>query len=460
MAFAFYDFETTGTNPAFDQPLQFAAILTDDDLNEIDRVNLRCRLAPHILPSPMAMAITGVMPAMMTDPSLPSWFEFAQLLQEQIQKWSPACWTGYNSIRFDEEVLRQTFYQNLQPELFVTQLNGNQRMDILRAVQSIRMLAPEVLAWPEVAGRVSYRLDQLAPANGFVDHDAHDAIGDVLATIHIARRIRDRAPSLWSELLANRDKSGVMARVSEGRPMLLVENHFGRVEIRHGCFCGVQDGFPNSVAFFDLEAGDPANLVDAGDDAIMAAIVGRQRLIRFVAINRDPSLFHLSDPSPGLVRRAAIVAIRPDFHRRVGKAMAERYEDREEPEHIEQRIYSGFYSAQDKGLLEKFQHTDAQTRGSVLREISDERLRQLGLRILLSESPELFPDEHIEKTARAIAERWKAESKKGGWATMEQIHDDLLKASQDGLATDAQIEEIKVFLTERLTLAEHGKMPG
>jgi exodeoxyribonuclease I len=460
MAFAFYDFETTGTNPAFDQPLQFAAILTDEDFNEIDRVNLRCRLAPHILPSPIAMAITGVMPAMMTDPSLPSWFEFAELLQERIRKWSPACWTGYNSIHFDEEVLRQTLYQNLQPELFATQIDGNRRMDILRAVQSVRMLGPEILVWPEVAGRMSYRLDQLAPANGYVDHDAHDALGDVLATIHIARRIRDHAPPLWSKLLANRDKSDVMTRISEGRPMVLVENHFGRVEIRHGCFCGVQDGFPNSVAFFDLEAGDPADLVDADDDAVMAAIVGRQRLIRFVAINRDPSLFDLPDPSPELAQRATIVASRPDFHHRVGKAMAERYEGREEPEHIEQRIYSGFYSAQDKGLLVKFQHADAQTRGSVLREISDERLKQLGRRILLSESPELFPDEHVEKTARAIAERWKAEPEKRGWATMEQVLHDLLKAAEEGLATDTQIEEMRVFLNERLTLAEQGKMPG
>ena len=73
MAFAFYDFETTGTSPSFDQPLQFAAILTDDDFNEIERVNLRCRLAPHILPSPMAMAVTGITPAQMLDPALQRW---------------------------------------------------------------------------------------------------------------------------------------------------------------------------------------------------------------------------------------------------------------------------------------------------------------------------------------------------------------------------------------------------
>ena len=36
--FAFYDLETTGTSAAFDQPLQFAAILTDDEFNQIERV--------------------------------------------------------------------------------------------------------------------------------------------------------------------------------------------------------------------------------------------------------------------------------------------------------------------------------------------------------------------------------------------------------------------------------------
>jgi len=50
--FVFYDFETTGTSPAFDQPVQFAAILTDHEFNQVERVDIRCRLSPHILPAP------------------------------------------------------------------------------------------------------------------------------------------------------------------------------------------------------------------------------------------------------------------------------------------------------------------------------------------------------------------------------------------------------------------------
>ena len=52
MDFVFYDLETTGLSPAFEQPLQFAAIYTDENFVEKERVNIRCQLAPHILPSP------------------------------------------------------------------------------------------------------------------------------------------------------------------------------------------------------------------------------------------------------------------------------------------------------------------------------------------------------------------------------------------------------------------------
>ncbi len=75
MAFIFYDTETTGLETAFDQILQFAAIKTDDDLNELDRFDIRCRLMPHMVPSPGALRVTGVTPAMLTNPNFPSHYE-------------------------------------------------------------------------------------------------------------------------------------------------------------------------------------------------------------------------------------------------------------------------------------------------------------------------------------------------------------------------------------------------
>jgi len=75
--FVFYDYETTGISPEYDQPLQFAAIITDLDFNEIERVDIRCQLSPHILPAPMALHVTGVNPNQLLNNNLPTAFEFA-----------------------------------------------------------------------------------------------------------------------------------------------------------------------------------------------------------------------------------------------------------------------------------------------------------------------------------------------------------------------------------------------
>lgn len=136
MDFVFYDLETTGISSAYDQPLQFAEILTDEHFVEKQRVNLRCRLAPHILPSPQAMIVTGVTPDHLADRSLPSLFEFTQKIVELTEQGAPAIWVGYNTMKFDEEVLRQAFYQNLSPSVYATQFNGNTRFDILPLVLS------------------------------------------------------------------------------------------------------------------------------------------------------------------------------------------------------------------------------------------------------------------------------------------------------------------------------------
>ena len=60
LTFAFYDLETTGLWPEYNQPLQFAAILTDDDFNVLEKVNIRCRLSKHILPSPYALSLIHI----------------------------------------------------------------------------------------------------------------------------------------------------------------------------------------------------------------------------------------------------------------------------------------------------------------------------------------------------------------------------------------------------------------
>ena len=82
--FVFYDFETTGKSTKFDQPLQFGAIVTDGTFNEVERIDIRCQLAPHILPAPFALHVTRVKPEQTLNKNLPTYFEFAQKFKNSL----------------------------------------------------------------------------------------------------------------------------------------------------------------------------------------------------------------------------------------------------------------------------------------------------------------------------------------------------------------------------------------
>lgn len=450
--FAFYDFETTGISPAFDQPLQFAAILVDEDLHEVDRRNLRCRLEPHILPAPMALAVTGVTPDVLLDTTLDTWFEFSKKIAQTITDWAPATWVGYNSIGFDENVMRQMFYQNLHPDLYLTQIDGNSRLDVLQMIYGTRELAPEALEWPiDDMGRATFKLDRLAPTNGFTEHDAHDALGDVRATIHILSLLRARAPMVYERCLHNRDKNSVISDLEQGLPMRLILR-FGAAPPRpyFGVFAGRNPDNPNALAFLDLETCNPADLFDADDATLDHAVSGTPKLIRTIAANQVPNLFPVEDPNPQWSSAASAVAARPDFRSRVGAALARRFMDREEPEHVEERIYSGFYSSEDKRTLREFHSSGWAHRAEIIESLADERLKQLGRRIVYSNAPQFMPDRYLKGAADQIRARWLTNGCKAPWTTRAMIDEQLSEIAQAELMSNEAVSSLRDFYTSRM----------
>lgn len=451
MAFAFYDLETTGTSLLFDQPLQFAAILTDDAFREIERVDLRCRIAPHIIPSPWALAVTGVRPGQLLDPALPTLFEFTQDIGALIDRWSPAVWTGFNSIRFDEEMLRQAFYQNLQPDVFATQFNGNTRFDVLTALYAVWHRQPDLFHWPvDASGRVRFKLDMIAPLNGFTAHNAHDALGDVEATIHIARLIAQRAPALWAELLGNRDKRHVQTHLEAFQPLALVERFGGGMpRATIGCFCGYSAGNPNQAAFFDLDAADPADYLSADDATLFAAADASPKIIRALAVNKSPALLSVPAPTAVQAQRAEVIASAPDFRARVAQALAARFpEDPAAPTpSVEKQIFGGFYSHADKALLAEFQRVDWRRRQEIVAALDDVRLRQLGRRLMAFHAPELLSTEDRSRFEAWLCERWSApDTQETGWMTIDKAQRALDEVQASRELDGARVAELADFL--------------
>lgn len=451
MNFAFYDLETTGTSTAFDHPLQFAAILTDSNFKEIERVNLRCRLAPHVIPSPQALAVTGVRPHQLVEPELPNLFEFAQELTALVSRWSPAIWTGFNSIRFDEEMLRQMFYQNLQPEIFATQFNGNTRFDIMAAVFAVFQRCPDLLNWPvDESGRVRFKLDRLAPENGFEGHNAHDALGDVEATIHIAGLITERAPDLWQQLLANRDKSHVQPQLDQFEPVELVGRFGGgSPKAIMVCLCGYAAKNQNQAYLFDLDALDPQELITASEADLMTAMDAEPRPLRSISINKVPMFLPPATVTDEQRRRARALADAPELRRRLIAAMAARYPADADtaPQHVEQQIFNGFYSWNDKARLKEFQGADWPRQQEIVATFEDARLRQLGARLVAFYAPNLLSDSDRRRYIAWRRDRWNASADtEVEWMTLEKARKALVEMQAAPVQEPSMMEEIEAFM--------------
>ena len=141
MNFVFYDLETTGRNSTWDQIIQVAAILVDKNFNELERFEDRCRLRSGLVPEPGALLVNKTSIEMLNNVNL-SHYGLIKKLQDKFKKWSPAIFIGYNTISFDEEFLRKTFFKLLL-EPYITQFNGNKRADVLGITRSSKYYYPE-----------------------------------------------------------------------------------------------------------------------------------------------------------------------------------------------------------------------------------------------------------------------------------------------------------------------------
>ncbi|MDU8946374.1 exonuclease domain-containing protein [Ovoidimarina sediminis] len=414
MPFAFYDLETTGRSAAFDHPLQFAAIHTDDDFNVLETVNLRCRLSPHVLPSPGALAVTGVSLDQITDPALPNWFEMMGEIRGIIERWSPSTWTGFNSLRFDDPMMRQSFFQTLQPQIYAMQFDGNTRLDVLPIMYAVHVLKPECFTWPlNGDGRLSFKLEDLAAANGFEDHIAHDALGDVWATIHLLDQVRSRAPAIYAQFLQNRDKQHVHDLLRSCHPVQLIERFGGPPRSVIGVGCGFDANYASRGIVLDLARVDPRDLAAASDEDLVQLIGQSPKVVKPVKTNATPAVFALNDADPMIADRAAYVSSNVDLQDRMGRAMAQHYAETYPPPgpdeeiKVENRIYDGFYSPADKDHLSRFQSCGTwEARFTLLDGFEDDRLHQLAIRMLFLERPDLLSERMRSAASANLIARW------------------------------------------------------
>lgn len=421
-SFLFYDLETFGSDPRRTRIAQFAAIRTNELLEEIEApIDLLVRPADDLLPSPGATLVTGIEPQRALRDGMREADAFALIHEAMAQPRS--CSVGYNSLRFDDEFIRCGLYRNFHDPYEREWRGGNSRWDLLDVMRLAHALRPDGIIWPRRDdGATSFRLEHLAAANGVRIGDAHEAVSDVRALIGMARRLRESQPRLWDYALRLRDKRHAASLLDTVamQPVLHVSQRYPASRM---CAAAVlpltrHPRIDGRVIVFDLE-GEPERLLDLDPAEIADRLYtpardlpeGETRIpLKEVHLNRCPSLVawrHLTDADrERLCIDDALVQARAQRLRDAGPALAEKvrrvYAQQAERavSDADGAIYDGFLGDGDRKRCAEVRATPPDQLGTRTSGFQDPRLDELLFRYRARNWPE-----HLDAGERM---RWDA----------------------------------------------------
>lgn len=378
--FFFYDLETSGLDPKNDRIMQFAGIRTDLDFNPIgDPIDIFVKLSDDTLPSPGAINVTKITPQQtqldgLTEP------EFCKFVQEEI--FTPGTIeVGYNSIRFDDEHMRYTFYRNFYDPYEWQWKDGRSRWDLLDVVRMVRALRPQGIEWPvNEDGKPNNRLENLTKANGLKHEHAHDALSDVEALIAVTKLLKEKQPKMYNFLFRFRTKKVISRQfiLDSKTPFVYTTGRYPSENWHTSVIiplCAV-DGGAQSALVFDLRYNLDELLEEEKNFVPEEKIdrFGRKYMTKFswnpivkeLAYNKCPALAPVSvldgESEKGKTGWERINLSReqieknleslknhlPEFQKRMKKLFEERKNSFEKSQDVDGQLYEGFISDGDK----------------------------------------------------------------------------------------------------------------
>ena len=415
--FVFYDFETSSSNKHWGQIIQIGAILTNDNLDELDRFDARCRLNPGIIPEAMALIVNKTSPAMLKKSNL-SHYEMIRQFVETLKKWGKATYIGFNSIEFDEEFLRSTLFQTLEYP-YITSTNGNTRGDILSLARAANLYYPKTLKNSvNEKGNDVYKLDQMAPLNGIDHGDAHSAIGDVVATLGIARLVAKKAPNVWKASLMTLDKNQTLELIKKENYFCTNEYFYGKSRPYVQTFVCQHPQYQWPLCF-DLRH-DPNIYLNMSIQELTVAMKKQPKFIRTIRHNKHPVImnpqygdkfdeYKIIGPTK-LKERAKLVKESKNFADKVSTIKKLEFEEKEESKsqedlYEEESIYAKFTNTEDNKLMPEFHSVTWDKKLSVISKFKDERLKYFGKKLLYMEKPELLTKEDYNLIHKDVAKK-------------------------------------------------------
>ncbi len=464
MDLVFYDFETTGKDPHWDQILQVGATKVSKEFTEIESFEFRCRLKPGLIPSPFALTVNNTNYGKLLKSEL-SHYEMLLHLEKKFTEWSPSIFIGYNSINFDEEFLRNSLFRALL-DPYLTSTKSNNRADLLELLRTVDFFFPETLVIPvNDKKKKTFKLDQLAPANS-INHFAHDAYGDVIATLKLAKIISERIPNFWQSFLLGSNKSKVYKLLSEEKILFLCQTFYGKTTPISGTFLFDHPVY-NFPVLFDLKY-DPKELIELNQKDLRDSYNSGQKFLKFVKANKGPILlkknhieeswFFKSININELYSRIKILENATSFKQNISSMLLDNAEQTKTEKELsgsqedimaEETLYTGgFPSHKDQKLKQLFRQENWLNRYKLCKQFSDKRFSYFGLRLIYEECPDTLPSSVREKIERSVKHQLTSINKEK-WKTYDDF-DKEIEIIENGSNTSigeflSELKEIRQY---------------
>ncbi|WP_298634446.1 exodeoxyribonuclease I [uncultured Umboniibacter sp.] len=444
-----HDYETWGVNPKLDRPSQFAAIRTDENLNEIgEPINWFAQPSLDRLPHPQAALITGISPMECLQRGMPE-PEFIAKINAEFMK-PNTCGAGYNSINFDDEVTRFTLFRNFHDPYEREYSNNNSRWDLINVLRMARALRPQGIEWPTVNDKPSFRLEILSAANGISHENAHDALNDVRATIGMAKKLRDAQPKLFNYLFQMRQKHKVAELLHVGNgpfmhtsPKLGPERHYTSAMLALG-----QGGSNrNAVVCVDLNTNNDWLLRESAETIREIMFTrfserpeGYESLgLKQIMLNKSPAVAPLrtatADPKTcerlqldesAMLKRAELFSD-PAVRAKLCDVFNSDYQVA--PADAETTLYQGFPSPADKSTMADVRAASADDLATQVYHFADDRYNQLLLRYKARFYPQTLNDDERYTWRELLLSRFTDGGR--GELSLEEFAGELMLLSQD-----------------------------
>tara|TARA_B100001989_G_C24544065_1_gene469524 strand:+ start:1221 stop:2651 length:1431 start_codon:yes stop_codon:yes gene_type:complete len=436
MNIVIWDIETDSSNTFFGSIIEIGAILLNDKFQELDKLNIRCRLPEGVVPQAGALLVNQSSVSLLTQANY-SHYQMLQEVETTFKKWSPAIFLGYSNINFDDEMLRKEFFKGLR-QPYLTNTNGNKRQDGLNIVRAAFAVNNKIMKTEfNEKGNAVMKLESLARMNGIDSVGAHNALFDANLTKLVLKKIYKDQNITWRsamltgsrEEVENFSRNELLFSLNEyfyGKSKLYLVAPLYHEHMLHPIYKWVQA--------FDLRF-DPKKYFDLSLSDLKTEMKKTPKFIRTIRSNKAPVLLHAdyalkSDPystisKEQLLKRAKLIKENKDFCARVALVLAEIAQEKKDSGDQsditpEESIYVKFVNKSETSKMEKWHQASWEDKFKLLDKFEDERLVDFGKKIIYQEAPQVLPDSVTKEVKRGIAKRILSTNKEK-WTTCSEF---------------------------------------